>query len=359
MKFHKLTLYALCVAALGFTACSDDEPQPVAVESVTLDSQNLTLETGKTATLTVTILPENATDTTVIWSTSNAAVATVSPGGLVTAVAPGEAVVTAKADSKVASCTVVVTPPFVAPNVGDYYYSDGTWSPEVDDMKMIIGVVFWTGDPTAQDPTLRADHPDCTHGLVIGLEQEQMAWQPAYEACKDYTVSEWVAKNAPSFELPRSGNALTDPLQKIIGYNNTKAIEAFNAAAENAQWPVTPVKWLDKLRRELPAPLSSSDWYIPSPKELSLLACGEFEGNIYVKKPDMTMMNTIMERMTAIGEVTMAELTLWSSTENYSPSGGMANELAWNQYFEALSWPLSPSLKSWSEYARVRAVLAF
>lgn len=84
-------------------------PDPVIeVESVTLNKTEITLEAGTTETLTATVLPENATDKTVTWETSNAEVATVA-NGVVTAVAKGEATITAKAREKSATCKVTVT----------------------------------------------------------------------------------------------------------------------------------------------------------------------------------------------------------------------------------------------------------
>ena len=65
------------------------------------------VEEGKTVTLTATVQPENATDKTVTWTSSKPEVATVD-GGVVTGVAPGEAVITAKAGDKTVTCTVTV-----------------------------------------------------------------------------------------------------------------------------------------------------------------------------------------------------------------------------------------------------------
>ena len=79
----------------------------IAVESVTLDKTTLDLTEGETATLTATVLPENATDKTVTWSCDNTAVATVADG-VVTAVAEGTAKVTAHAGEASAVCTVTV-----------------------------------------------------------------------------------------------------------------------------------------------------------------------------------------------------------------------------------------------------------
>ena len=98
----------------SFTVIQDAAvPQTVAVESVTLNKTELTLEPSGTETLTATVAPENATDKTVTWSTSNAEIATVADGK-VTAVKEGEAVITAKAGEKQATCKVTVKKATVA-----------------------------------------------------------------------------------------------------------------------------------------------------------------------------------------------------------------------------------------------------
>ncbi len=80
----------------------------VDVTSVTLDKTTLALVEGEEATLTATVAPDNATDKTVTWSTSDASIATVADGK-VTAVKEGQATITAKAGDKSATCTVTVT----------------------------------------------------------------------------------------------------------------------------------------------------------------------------------------------------------------------------------------------------------
>ena len=82
----------------------------VAVESVTLDKSSVELDLNgtTTATLTATVTPDNATDKTVTWTTSDANVATVE-NGVVTAKKVGTATITAKAGEKSATCEVTVT----------------------------------------------------------------------------------------------------------------------------------------------------------------------------------------------------------------------------------------------------------
>lgn len=82
----------------------------IRVTGISLDKNSLTMTEGSTETITATVIPVNATDKSVIWSTNNASVAVVSSDGLVTAKAAGTATITVKTNdgSKTASCAVTV-----------------------------------------------------------------------------------------------------------------------------------------------------------------------------------------------------------------------------------------------------------
>ncbi|MBQ1218061.1 MAG: Ig-like domain-containing protein [Clostridia bacterium] len=80
--------------------------------SITLSNSSITLEEGKTQLLTATIAPENASGFSVLWTSSDPTVATVS-NGAVSAVSEGTATITAKINlgdaNLTAKCTVKVT----------------------------------------------------------------------------------------------------------------------------------------------------------------------------------------------------------------------------------------------------------
>lgn len=249
--------------------------------------------------------------------------------------------------------------PVAEPKIGDFYFSDGTWSTASNSDKTVIGVIFWLGDPTASDAALKREHPGCTHGLVVALHQECMPWQKAYESYNK-KVSDWIEANVTGYELPRSNGGDNDPIQNIIGYNNTKAIEAFNSAAENSAWKVDAVESVVAYRSKVPAPASTSDWYLPSPKELSLLWTGEVSGTVRPLKADPNIYEVVLPRIIAAGGEEVGDNALWSSTENYVPGNAYDWWTAWNYYFEkGAKRPLSGSVKDWSDYAYSRAVLAF
>ena len=88
----------------------------VAVTGVTLNKTTLTLETGASETLTATITPADATNQKVSWKSSKEAVATVDANGKVTGVKAGEAVITVTTEDggKTATCKVYVNTATVA-----------------------------------------------------------------------------------------------------------------------------------------------------------------------------------------------------------------------------------------------------
>ena len=80
----------------------------IEVTSVSLNKTSLTLEIGASETLTATVLPSNATDKSVTWTSSAQSVATVA-NGKITAVGSGTATITATtSNGKTATCMVTV-----------------------------------------------------------------------------------------------------------------------------------------------------------------------------------------------------------------------------------------------------------
>lgn len=104
-------------------------PAPVNVTGVTLDRPTLTLEAEKTEILTPTILPANATNKKVTWSSDKETVATVS-NGTITAVASGTAniSVTTEDGSKTSVCTVTVTDKITKPEITKLTPSSGEYT---------------------------------------------------------------------------------------------------------------------------------------------------------------------------------------------------------------------------------------
>lgn len=291
------------------------------VESITLNYHELELDEGGAFTLSATITPEDADNKSILWSSSAPDVVKVNGAGNLTALRPGLAIITAKAGNCTDECAVRVNAAPLA--VGDFYYSDGSWSQSLDPTRTPIGVVFYVGDITATDPALKADHPYCTHGLVVALDEKiETGWQLNYQEYND-TVGRWVELNT-DYETITSGFELSDNLNRPMGYNNTKAIEAFNLAEENASWKVEAVEYVVDYRTKVPAPETSSDWYLGSSKEMSLLVSGPYDQNIWeIRDQGITienkkLVNKKLEQIEGawqIGVQIPVMMFYWSSTE--------------------------------------------
>ena len=94
----------------GYTGSCSVTVTGISVESVSLDHTILTIAKDATAQLTATVLPENASNPSVTWSSSDETIATVSEDGIVTGIKAGSATITVTTEdgNKTTSCQVTV-----------------------------------------------------------------------------------------------------------------------------------------------------------------------------------------------------------------------------------------------------------
>lgn len=91
----KTRIIAILLSLAALSSCWQEE---VRVSGITMNTTSITIELGQTSQLTATISPANADNKIVIWSTSDSSVAAVDADGVVTALSPGQAEITAKSD---------------------------------------------------------------------------------------------------------------------------------------------------------------------------------------------------------------------------------------------------------------------
>ena len=114
-RFLLKGLASVCALAVmfGTVSCSDDDKPDgsIAVSAVAVSPTTATVKVGESVTLSATITPDDATDKTITWSSSDEKVATVD-AGKVTGVTEGTATITATAaNGKKDTCKVTVKVP--------------------------------------------------------------------------------------------------------------------------------------------------------------------------------------------------------------------------------------------------------
>jgi hypothetical protein len=168
---------------------------------------------------------------------------------------------------KSATCIVTVKAPVAEIKVGDYYYSDGTWSTDKKAGKTVIGVVFSTANAVASDPLLLRDYPNCTNGLVVSTKE--------YSEVLGYIST----SNTPKDVAVYGGDILN--VDAINGYTNTSTLGDYSQA--KGYLDSYSVYYAQLYRKDsngvaykhnsaVSVPSSASPWYVPSYKELTYLS---------------------------------------------------------------------------------------
>ncbi len=114
---------AVVIVAVILIVC-----RKVPVDALVVDKNELEIVEAETYTVSCTVYPSNASDKTVMWTTSDEKIAKVNEAGLITAVAPGECTVKAEAGEK--SVEVKVTVKKDVPDFSVIFdeYCSSTWA---------------------------------------------------------------------------------------------------------------------------------------------------------------------------------------------------------------------------------------
>ncbi len=278
---------------------------------------------------------------------------------------------------------------------GDFAMKDGTFisgsAPLTSEQKAnVAGVVFWTTKETdlsdssqilanlADDKIMAADFPNCTHGLIVALHNfsTNVAWQGTATQHSTglgymyrYMEGVWedfqkTSKFSPDNKADYSdvnvvlGN--TDNLGKILGYNNTKVLEAYNAycaANSKSDYVVKLVQSFASWAANNAAPANTTGWYIPSIKELALMCYGDYD-MVNGTTPATTPTLSVLQLSLAAAGNQITRQYYWSSSEGTIGSGSTSERDYGAKVFDLRYTPNEGNAYKSNKYY-ARAVCAF
>lgn len=159
---------ALLVDLIGCTV--EQETLEIKVESITIDQEDLTLTEGESVTLTATVLPENAADKTIKWSSSNDEVVMIASNGKAKALIVGSAEITATAGEKTDFITITVASKTI--HVTGISLNPTSITMKVGESQTIVPELT-PQDATDKSVTWSSSNPDVAsveNGTVAGLK---------------------------------------------------------------------------------------------------------------------------------------------------------------------------------------------
>lgn len=306
---NKLSILILIVI-VTLSSCSKeggDIDLVILVEKLSIKS-DITLEVGDAETLTVEFTPEKVTNKAVTWSVFPKDIVTVNADGRVTAVNVGSATITVSSvadNTKQAICEVKVTSRSLA--IGDYYYSDNSYSLNYNSDKTCIGIVFWI------------DPANSTKGKIVSLNDRQRAWghylnediggMAGYENFKD----EW----------PGDINSIA----RKDGIQNRKLLNRYIVENKRSLGDYPAFEWCSSEEVE------EVDWYLPSLNELQYLWCAYngadpviWQHHTVLPCPAVNLVaqRSFNDKLTTVPNgMKISNLGYWSSTESDANYGWM------------------------------------
>ena len=180
---------------------------------------------------------------------------------------------------------------------GDFLLANGHLLPKETSLTegqkaSVAAIVFWTPaetDPAGRqtpasltdDKIMSKDYPSCTHGLAVAVQYKtKVIYQ---RPANDFTADDFILnfQNGSGFSRADKSdfapiatlNKATDNMNRILGYQNTQVLLAYNdwCRATGRGTVATIADELKAFASKYSAPVTSTGWYIPSIKELYML----------------------------------------------------------------------------------------
>ncbi len=239
---------------------------------------------------------------------------------------------------------------------GDFLLSDGNLLSRdetlTEEQKAnISAIIFWSPAETntegrltpallSDDKIRSRDFPHCTHGLAVSVNNmHNIEWQRPltvgrYAFVEDDLIANF--QNGNDFSRPdksdfvpmSSFNKALDNVNRILGYQNTQIIMAYNewSRATGRGIPVGVADACVSFATNYPAPAGSTGWYIPSAKELSLLVSNDIDNIDYwstgclLSRETADIVNNSHSKIipSGLGFIRSPNISIWSSSEQLS-----------------------------------------
>lgn len=328
--------------------------EPYFVQTMTVNA-NINLYVGDTAQITPEFTSDISnvppTDMGVVWSIVEEDGFDPTVVSLVGTTFTAEKVGTAKVratttgktvdgDPITADCIIVVEEVSEnAAKVGDYYYSDGTYSTTKDINKTVVGVVYAVTNATLSDTKLATEHPSCSHGLVV-CTTEDTKQVGSYLEYGNNSIPVYFADH--SWPIPSTDvNSYT-----VMGYHQTKALQDYQTFRGSSDYLTFVGAVNDGPKFYFADGNTNSGWYIPSYKEMSILR---------------ENMSTVNETLTTCGGTQISGTGLYFISTVFDFPGDSYNDLYIRPYNMSTGTWNNPTAgrESTSTTYTARLVLAF
>jgi len=197
------------------------------VDSVTVAPTTLNLRPGSSAALTATVMPKNASDKTVTWTSSNNGVATVSAAGVVTAVAEGTATITATSNldtTKMATCDVTVTAGgmLITGVLVDAYYNTTLYEWEFDNE------ATWTGGAVISDLDITSATANPAGDVAYMIDKDASYTAYAVSVPDGKVLQSAASVGLPMWDMAYSTYFSTSSAPLVTGVYGTYVLPAKN-----------------------------------------------------------------------------------------------------------------------------------
>lgn len=220
-------LLLMCITTVVASSCKKEEKPDFKIETFTLSPENLSLSIGETAVIDVLITPEDAIkNIEVEWYSSDESIATVRDGK-VTALAEGNAEITATIQEFSATCYVTVESD--TPNNGENEINGHQYV----DLGLTSGLLWATKNVGAENPEEAGDwyawgeietKSEYTreNSLTLGDEIGDISSDPLYDVAADKWGDSWrIPTSYEYMELLDECVFVWTDEDGIIGYNVT------------------------------------------------------------------------------------------------------------------------------------------